>query len=99
MQELDEYIVKEADKVFVDSKESVLAEAGDFIKPMEKGIIDASKIDGELGEAIFGKMKGRENDEEITLFKTVGIAVQDVVTAYKIYKKALEEGVGRVVEV
>lgn len=99
MQELDEYIVKEADKVFVDSKEAVLAEAGDFIKPIEKGLIDENKIDGELGEVIFGKINGRENDEEITLFKTVGIAVQDVVTAYKIYKKALEKGVGTVVEI
>ncbi len=43
MQELDEYIVKNADKVFVDSKEAVLAESGDFIKPMEKGIIDAKE--------------------------------------------------------
>lgn len=99
MQELDEYIVKNADKVFVDSKEAVLAESGDFIKPMEKGIIDEKRINGELGEVIFGKVNGRENDEEITLFKTVGIAVQDVVTAYKIYKKSLENGIGKVVEI
>ncbi len=99
MQELDEYIVKEADKVFVDSKQAVLAESGDFIQPMEKGIIDESRINGELGEVIFEKLKGRETKDEITLFKTVGIAVQDVVTAYKIYKKALENGVGRVVEI
>lgn len=99
MQELDEYIVAKTDKVFVDSKDAVIAEAGDFIQPMEKGLIDHNRINGELGEVILGKVKGRENDSEITLFKTVGIAVQDVVTANKIYKKALENGIGKVVEV
>lgn len=98
MQELDEYIIKEADKIFVDSKSAVLAESGDFIQPMEKGIIDKNRITGELGEIISGKIKGRENDEQITLFKTVGIAVQDVVTASKIYKKALEKSIGKIVE-
>lgn len=99
MQELDEYIVTKADKVFVDSKDAVIAEAGDFIQPMEKGLIDNSRIDGELGEVILGKLKGRESNSEITLFKTVGIAIQDVVTASKIYKKALEKGIGRIVEI
>lgn len=99
MQELDEYIVKSADRVFVDSKEAVLAESGDFILPIEKGIINKDKITGELGEVILGKLKGRESDEQITLFKTVGISVQDVVTASKIYKKALEKGIGKVVDI
>lgn len=99
MQELDDYIVKSADKVFVDSRDAVLAEAGDFIQPMEKGIIDKNRITAEIGEVISGKVKGRESGSQITLFKTVGIAVQDVVTASQIYKKALEKGVGRVVEI
>jgi ornithine cyclodeaminase len=98
MQELDEYIVKRADKVFVESKEAVLSEAGDFIIPMKNGAIDSSRINGELGEVILGKIPGRQSEKEITLFKTVGIAVQDVVTAHKIYKKALEQGVGRQIE-
>lgn len=99
MQELDEYIIKEADKIFVDSKAAVLAEAGDFIKPMEKGIIKEDRITGELGQIVIGEVKGREKQEQITLFKTVGIAVQDVVTASKIYKKALQEGIGKVVQI
>lgn len=99
MQELDEYIIKSADKVFVDSKEAVLAESGDFIRPIEKGLIDKDKINGELGEVLLGKLKGRECDNEITLFKTVGISVQDVVTANKIYKKALEKGIGKIVDI
>lgn len=99
MQELDEYIVKNADKVFFDTKEGVLAEAGDFIIPMEKGIVSESDFNGELGQVILGHVSGRETDEEITLFKTVGVAVLDVVTAYKIYKKALENNVGKVIEI
>lgn len=98
MQELDEYIVKSAEVVFVDSKEAVLSESGDFILPIEKGIIDKDRITGELGEVLLGKLKGRESDDQITVFKTVGISVQDVVTASKIYKKALEKGVGKIVE-
>jgi len=98
MQELDEYIVKRADKVFVDSKEAVLSEAGDFIIPMKNGDIGPARINGELGEVISGKIPGRQSEKEITLFKTVGIAVQDVVTAHKIYKKALEQGVGKQIQ-
>jgi ornithine cyclodeaminase len=99
MQELDEYIVKNADKVFFDTKEGVLAEAGDFIIPMEKGIVSENDFNGELGQVILGQISGRETDEEITLFKTVGVAVLDVVTAYKIYKKALENNVGKIIEI
>ncbi|MCR4430192.1 MAG: ornithine cyclodeaminase family protein [Tepidanaerobacteraceae bacterium] len=94
MQEIDEYLVKRADRVYVDSKEAVLSEAGDFIIPMKNGAIDSGRINGELGEVISGKIPGRQSEKEITLFKTVGIAVQDVVTAHKIYTKALEHGIG-----
>ncbi|CAH2716814.1 Delta(1)-pyrroline-2-carboxylate reductase [Neobacillus rhizosphaerae] len=99
MQELDENIVKNADKVFFDTKEGVLAEAGDFLIPMEKGIVSEQDFNGELGEVILGQILGRETDEEITLFKTVGAAVLDVVTAHQIYKKAIENNVGNVVEI
>jgi ornithine cyclodeaminase len=99
MQELDETIVQKADKVFFDTKEGVLAEAGDFITPMEKGLVTEDDFDGELGEVILGKISGRETDQEITLFKTVGMAVLDVVTAQKIYQKAVENKIGQVVEI
>ncbi|MEH7503048.1 ornithine cyclodeaminase family protein [Neobacillus drentensis] len=99
MQELDETIVQKADKVFFDTKEGVLAEAGDFITPMEKGLVTEDDFDGELGEVILGKISGRETDEEITLFKTVGMAVLDVVTAQKIYQKAVENKIGQAVEI
>ncbi|WP_055669566.1 ornithine cyclodeaminase family protein [Desnuesiella massiliensis] len=94
MQEIDEYIIKNCDKLFVDTKHGVLSEAGDLIIPINKGIISEDKVSGELGEVIIGKVLGRENEKEITVFKSVGSAILDVVTAYKIYEKAKELKVG-----
>lgn len=98
MHEIDEFIIKNADKIFVDSKEAVLSESGDFITPIKKGIIKEDIITGELGSVISGDIKGRENDDEITIFKTVGISVQDIVTANQIYQKAIELGIGTKVD-
>jgi ornithine cyclodeaminase len=98
MQEIDEYIIKKADKVFVESKDAALSEAGDLIIPINKGIIGKDRINGELGEVILGRVAGRESDEHITIFKTVGIAVQDVVTAEAIYRRAVAAGVGTDIE-
>lgn len=98
MQELDEYIIQKAGKIFVDSREAVLSEAGDIIVPMEKGLIGNNAITGELGEILSGKLPGRTGGDEVTIFKTVGIAVTDVVTAHEIYKKALESGIGTNIE-
>lgn len=94
MEELDEYIVQNADKIYMDSKSAVLSESGDFIIPIQKGLIDESKINGELGEVICGKIQGRIFEDEITIYETVGIAVMDVVTAYKIYEKAVKAKIG-----
>ncbi|WP_099191552.1 ornithine cyclodeaminase family protein [Tepidibacter mesophilus] len=98
MQEMDEYIVSNADKLYVDSVDACLEEAGDIIIPLNKGLIEKNKINGELGQIINKTIKGRENDEEITIFKSVGIAVQDIVTANKIYQKAIEFGIGSKVD-
>jgi len=95
MQELDEYIVQHADKIFCDSVDAVIAESGDFIIPINKGLITAEKITGEIGQVIANSVRGRERADEITLFKTVGIAVQDVVTAYQVYQKAKAQQIGQ----
>lgn len=99
MQEIDEYTIKNADKVFVDSKDAVLSESGDLIIPINKGTIDKSRINGEIGEVLSGKIEGRKNDNEITIYKTVGIAVMDVVTAYDIYNCALKMNKGTVIDI
>lgn len=98
MQELPESIIKSADKIIFDTKQGVLAEAGDIITPMKSGLVSETDFDGELGEVILGQIKGRETEQEITLFKAVGSAVLDVVTAHTIYQKALAGSVGKYIE-
>ena len=98
MQELDEYLIVNADKVYVDTRDGVLKESGDLINPIKNGSFSADELTGELGEVIAGNAPGRENDEEITVFKTTGSAVLDVVTARRIYENALEKGIGSIIE-
>ncbi|KUK56861.1 MAG: Ornithine cyclodeaminase [Synergistales bacterium 53_16] len=94
MQELPPEVILRAGRVFVDSREAVLAEAGDLIIPIRGGLFTESVVFGELGELVAGRAEGRKNNTEITVFKTVGLGVQDVVTAGEIYRKAKEKGVG-----
>lgn len=94
MQELDPVALTRASKIFFESTDAVLSESGDILNPLENGTITKDDFSGELGQVINNEILGRENDEEIIVFKTVGIAVQDVVTAKKIYDKAIEKNVG-----
>lgn len=98
MHEIPGELLARADKIIVDTMEGVLAEAGDIITPLKEKLIKESDIDGDLGELVLGDIIGRENDKEITIFKTVGTAVLDVVTGGKILKKAKEANVGQVIE-
>lgn len=72
-------------------------ESGDLIVPVNKGVYSFDKVTGELGEVILNNIKGRENEDEITFFKTVGSGVLDVVTARRIYEKALKNKAGEIV--
>lgn len=98
MQEIDSYILSEADKIFLDTSHGVLNESGDFIIPINENKFSQSDVTGELGEVIMGKLPSRENDKEITFFKSVGSAVLDLVTAKRIYEKAIEMGIGQIIE-
>ncbi len=91
--EVDAVTLRRA-KVVVDHLDSSLAEAGDLIRPIEAGVYDASQIHAEIGAIIAGYRPGRESDEEVTFFKSVGLAVQDVAVARVVYRKALEQGAG-----
>lgn len=82
-------------RVYVDNREAVLAEAGDFLIPIGEGKYSAGRILGELGEVLDGNVPGRQSPLDITVMKTVGYAVLDVVAAYRIYTRALELGRGR----
>lgn len=90
MQELDPFIIKEG-KLFVDSRESVLKESGDLIKPIAEHIFTDRIIDAEIGELINKKTAGRNTDNEITIFKSVGLGVQDLYAAHAIFEKFLQQ--------
>lgn len=98
MHEIDEYTITHAEKVYVDTRDGVLNESGDLIIPIHNGTFRADRLTGELGEVISGKAPGRASDDEITVFKTTGSAVLDVVTARRIYESALQKGIGSAVE-
>lgn len=98
MQEIDEYILVNANKVYVDTRDGVLNESGDLIIPINKGIYSSDKIAGELGEVIAGKVTGRTSDDEITIFKSTGTAVMDIVTAKAIYDNAVRKNIGSFVD-
>jgi len=93
MRELDTAIVVKS-KVFPDSAEACRAEAGDFQIPIEEGAWSMDNIAAELGEVVAGTKNGRVADSDITLFKSVGLALQDLATATYVYKEAAERGVG-----
>ena len=94
MQEMDPAILTRASKIYFDSKEAVLSESGDILIPLEQGTITEEDFTGDIGNVIKGELAGRENEEEIIVFETVGVATQDLVAARTIYDKAVEAGVG-----
>jgi ornithine cyclodeaminase/alanine dehydrogenase-like protein (mu-crystallin family) len=71
-------------RVVVDSREAALAEAGDLLIPMAQGLIGKDHIGAELGEIVAGLKRGRESPAEVTLFKSVGVAVQDLAAANRV---------------
>jgi ornithine cyclodeaminase/alanine dehydrogenase-like protein (mu-crystallin family) len=92
--EIDTATVKAA-RVFVDSRVGALAEAGDLVIPIREGAFDASHIAAELGDVFGGRAEGRRSDADITLFKSLGMAVEDVAAARLAFERASERGIGR----
>jgi ornithine cyclodeaminase len=80
--------------VVVDSRESALAEAGDLLFPIKEGLIDESHITAELGEVLLGARPGRGAEGQVTLYKSLGLAVQDVAAAQEVVRRARELGLG-----
>lgn len=96
MQEVDETTVTQS-KIVVDSLQACLAEAGDLVIPLKKETITKLDIHGELGSIVNGKLPGRESRDEITFFKSVGVAIQDAAAANAIVRQAERQGLGSVV--
>ena len=81
-------------KLVVDQRSACLSEAGDVIIPIREQLIDEDHIHAELGEIVIGRKNGRLDESEITIFKSVGNAAQDLITAGETFKKARESGIG-----
>jgi ornithine cyclodeaminase/alanine dehydrogenase-like protein (mu-crystallin family) len=84
--------------LFVDSRESAAAESGDFLLAVAEGAIEAGHIRAEIGEVLTGIAPGRRDEREITLFESLGLAVEDLAGAAYLYRKASRVGVGSWVE-
>ena len=92
--EIDETTVKRAGLVCVDSRATALAEAGDLLPALEKGRVHAGQL-VELGELVAGVRQGRQSAQQITLFESQGMAIQDLALGTRLLKLAREKGVGR----
>lgn len=95
--ELDTAAVKKA-RLYVDRRESALSESGDILMPLAEQAIREDHIQGELGEVLAGQAEGRKSSREITLFKALGLAVEDLAAVHLIYTKAVEQNLGTLVE-
>ncbi|MCY4526404.1 MAG: ornithine cyclodeaminase family protein [Anaerolineaceae bacterium] len=83
---------------FVDRRESALDESGDYLIPLREGVIGDDHVRAELGEVLLGTAQGRRSDDEITLFNSLGLAVEDPASAQLIYREAQRLGLGTSVE-
>ena len=92
--ELDTPLVARG-RLFVDSRTGAMAEAGDVLLPIAEGAFDATHIAGELGEVASGAVPGRQSAAQVTIFKSLGMAAEDVAAAHLAYQKAAERGLGR----
>ncbi|MEM2080255.1 MAG: hypothetical protein QXQ53_05825 [Candidatus Methanosuratincola sp.] len=95
--EIDTETIKRS-RLIVDSRDACLREAGDIIIPIGEGAITERHIKADLGEVVRGECEGRTSDEEITVFKSVGLALEDAVAALRAYKIAMEKGLGKKIE-
>ena len=95
--ELDMQVMVQS-KIYVDYLETVMHDCGDIVIPLERGEIEQTSIFGSLGDLLLGEVPGRANENDITLFKSAGVAVQDLSAVDYIFKKALKQGLGTAVE-
>jgi ornithine cyclodeaminase len=95
--EMDPALVARA-RLYVDSREAALVEAGDVVLGIREGRFTPGHVVGELGELVAGHVPGRRAAHEVTIFKSLGLAVEDVVAADIVYRRAVAQDAGREVE-
>ena len=84
-------------RFFVDSRTSARAEAGELKHAIDAGLVSDNHVLGEIGDVLSGKVVGRTGDHDITVYKSLGVAVQDLAAAHVIYDRAMHDGLGTVV--
>ena len=94
MQELDPAVFAKCGKLYFDSVDAVLSESGDILRPLDEGTLSKDQFTVDIGEYLLGRIPGRESDEEIIVFENVGIGALDLMTASRIFEKAVAAGVG-----
>jgi ornithine cyclodeaminase len=87
-----------AGRLYVDSREAACSESGDILIPLEEGAIGEDHIQAEIGEVLLDQRPGRADNREITLFKSLGLAAQDVAATSWVVERARETGRGKVVD-
>ncbi len=92
--ELDVTTIRRADHIVCDNREACKLEAGDFVPALEDGSLDWSRV-RELADVVVGRETGRAHAEDITLFKSVGLALEDLAVAVRVFEKARVEGIGQ----
>jgi len=95
--EVDAVTVRRCESIVVDSKDQARLEAGDFVAALEEGAIHWADVH-ELGQVIVGRYTGRAHPQDVTLFKSLGIAVEDVAVAARVYARAQEVGMGKLID-
>lgn len=81
-------------RLFVDSKAAALVESGDVVMGIREGLFNPSHVAGELGDVVLGRVAGRTSTDQVTIFKSLGMAVEDVVSADLVFRRATEIGAG-----
>ena len=92
-QELDSHILQKS-KIVIDCWDQA-SHSGEINIPVQEGLLRQRDIQGKIGDIIVGSIPGRTSDEEITVFDSTGLAVQDIVTAWNVYEKAIQKGIGQ----
>ena len=95
--EVDAVAVRRCESIIVDSKDQARLEAGDFVQALEEGSIHWADVH-ELGQVIVGRFTGRAHPQDVTMFKSLGIALEDIAVAAKVYAKAVETGAGKTID-
>ena len=91
--EVDAVAVRRCESIIVDSKDQARLEAGDFVQALEEGSIHWADVH-ELGQVIVGRFTGRAHPQDVTMFKSLGIALEDIAVAARVYARAVEAGLG-----